>query len=181
VKPQNLYATLVVSSVVLLLGSNAWAAPHEKVIHAFRTAPAAVPNSRLVADAAGNLYGTTESDDVHSAGTVYELSPVSGGGWSYRVLHVFNNTDGAEPIEGKLLLDAAGNLYGTTAIGGAHGSGTVFELISHSGGKRTFKTLHNFNVKDGGEKQRVWLWTRKASSTGELPPEDRRVLAWFTV
>jgi hypothetical protein len=56
VKPQTLCVTLVVSSVLLLLGTNAWAAPHEKVLHAFRVAPGAFAVSSLAADARLRTY-----------------------------------------------------------------------------------------------------------------------------
>jgi uncharacterized repeat protein (TIGR03803 family) len=151
VKLKNQYVPLVVFAVAQWLVAAAWAAPREKVLHAFYNRPAHLPTSRLVADAAGALYGTTELDGIHQSGTVYQLSPVSGGGWIYRVLHVFNGRDGAKPYGGTLLLDAAGSLYGVTLGGGANGSGIVFELSPGSGGKWIFKTLHNFNFTDGAE------------------------------
>jgi hypothetical protein len=53
------------------------------------------------------------------------LSPISGGGWTYKVIHDFGmGTDGYHPT-GDLILDSAGNLYGTTQAGGAQGSGLV--------------------------------------------------------
>ena len=62
-------------------------------------------------------------------GTVFELSPREGGGWTETVLHSFGNgTDGQLPAAG-LILDAAGNLYGMTNAGGIHGDGTVFEIM----------------------------------------------------
>jgi uncharacterized repeat protein (TIGR03803 family) len=80
-------------------------------------------------DAAGNLYGTTVGGGTYGYGTVFELTPIAGGGWTERVLHNFNNdgTDGAYPY-GGLIFDGAGNLYGTTAWGGTYGNGTVFEI-----------------------------------------------------
>src|ERR1019366_2345043 len=56
----------------------------------------------------------------------------------------FNGTDGLNPWAG-LIFDAAGNLYGTTRIGGTYGAGTVFELMPAAGGTWTEKVLHNFN------------------------------------
>ena len=78
----------------------------------------------VVFDRAGNIYGTTSGDE---AGTVYELSP-SDGGWTETVLHYFGEgLDGFLPLD-SLVLDAAGNIYGTTEMGGDYGLGTVFEL-----------------------------------------------------
>jgi uncharacterized repeat protein (TIGR03803 family) len=66
------------------------------------------------------------------------------------VLHNFNGKDGALSFAG-LILDAAGNLYGTTALGGAHGGGTVFELSPKASGGYSEKVLHSFtpNGRDG--------------------------------
>ena len=93
------------------------------------------PTAGLIADAAGNLYGTTleggttgSCNRPYGCGTVFQLTP-SG---TLTVLHSFTGSDGASP-EAGLLADAAGNLYGTTHSGGAgtscvQGCGTVFEL-----------------------------------------------------
>jgi uncharacterized repeat protein (TIGR03803 family) len=86
-------------------------------------------------DAAGNLYGTTSAGGTKGRGTVFELSPISGGGWSETILYSFSGPDGATPYYG-VAIDAAGNLYGTTNGGGIKdsnsycqdGCGTVFEL-----------------------------------------------------
>jgi uncharacterized repeat protein (TIGR03803 family) len=81
----------------------------------------------LVMDAAGNLYGTTASGGVYGEGAVFKLSP-SNGGWTYTSLHDFVcSTDGCGP-HGSVLLDANGNIYGTTAGGGAYYHGTVWEI-----------------------------------------------------
>jgi len=134
-------ATLAISAV-LLLAATALAASREKVLHTFEDRPAAYPYSRLVADAAGNFYGTTTWDGVHGAGTIYELSPLQNGGWAYHVLYVFPGTDGNNP-HGRLLLDVSGNLYGTTNTfsSGGYGCGTAYELSPNSGGQWVFKTL----------------------------------------
>jgi uncharacterized repeat protein (TIGR03803 family) len=103
----------------------------------------------LVADAAGNLYGTTlygGSGCVGGlgCGTVFELSPKAGGGWTEKILHDFSNiSDGTEPYSG-VILDASGNLYGTTLGGGATGAGTVFELIRGANGAWREKILYSF-------------------------------------
>ena len=88
------------------------------------------PTSTLVFDAQGNLYGTTSAGgDSNGDGTVFKLTPASGGRWKESVVHRFENSpDGANPYYG-MALDRAGNLYGTTAIGGAQGQGVIFEII----------------------------------------------------
>src|ERR1019366_6272522 len=95
------------------------------------------PEAGLIFDAAGNLYGTTYGGGTYTSctssdycGTVFELTPAAGGGWTETVLHSFGNgTDGWAPYAG-LIFDAAGNLYGTTYGGGTYSGGTVFEVTA---------------------------------------------------
>jgi len=77
-----------------------------------------VPTGGLIVDAAGNFYGVTETGGIHNFGTVYRLSPESGGGFKETILYNFKggSSDGAGP-SGLLLRDSAGNLYGTTRGG----------------------------------------------------------------
>jgi uncharacterized repeat protein (TIGR03803 family) len=109
------------------------------------------PYAGLVFDSSGNLYGTTAAGGdstacVGGCGTVFELTPQAGGAWTETVLHSFDSTDGYYP-EANLILDASGNLYGSTPAGGAYGYGTVFELTATPDGKWTEQVLYNF---DGG-------------------------------
>jgi uncharacterized repeat protein (TIGR03803 family) len=108
------------------------------------------PQSGLVADAAGNLYGTTSQGGTAGNGTVFELvAPAKKSGqWTERVLYSFGTgTDGATPI-GGVHLDSAGNLYGTTSLGGANGYGAVFQLTP--GSTWTENILYSFqNAADG--------------------------------
>ncbi len=101
------------------------------------------PLGGLIFDSAGNLYGTT-SRGASGSGTIFTLIPGAGGKWKLKVLHKFKGTTGGVPSAG-LVFDPAGNLYGTTAEGGAHESGTVFQLAPGTNGKWTFKSLHSFN------------------------------------
>jgi uncharacterized repeat protein (TIGR03803 family) len=96
------------------------------VLHSFAGgADGAYPYAALVRDVAGNLYGTTAKGGAFGLGTVFKVN--ASGGLS--VLHSFTGgADGANPYT-ALTLDAAGNLYGTTANGGASGFGIVFKLI----------------------------------------------------
>ena len=82
------------------------------------------PFGSLVADAAGNLYGTTQGGSGDD-GTVFKLTR-SGGGWDQTVLHHFSGGDGNTPL--GLVLDASGNIYGTTSTGGAYDKGVVFKI-----------------------------------------------------
>jgi uncharacterized repeat protein (TIGR03803 family) len=87
----------------------------------------------VVFDRSGNLYGVFAGGGLYGDGMVYELLP-SGSGWTENTLHSFTNgSDGATP-QGGLIIDAYGNLYGTTSISGAGGGGTVYELSASSGG-----------------------------------------------
>lgn len=101
-----------------------------------------VPNSSLIGDSAGNLYGTTQYGGL-GYGTVFELSPNGHGGWNESVLYSFTGgADGEYPLS-SLLLDASGNLYGTTIDGGANFWGAVFEL-TRSGAGWNETVLYNF-------------------------------------
>ena len=102
----------------------------------------------LVFDRAGNMYDTTAVGG-NGNGVVYEMTH-SGSGWTEQPLYAFTGTpDGATPYAG-LVLDSAGNLYGTTTAGGLFGQGTVFEL-SPSGSGWTEQVLYNFQGgSDGG-------------------------------
>jgi uncharacterized repeat protein (TIGR03803 family) len=113
------------------------------------------PNSALVFDSKGNLYGTTQNGGSGECGgtgcgAVFELSPQSGGGWSESVLYAFCHlsgcADGERPIEGPLAIDSAGNLYGTTFFGGTTDDGVVFKL--DASGSET--VLHSFTGRADG-------------------------------
>jgi uncharacterized repeat protein (TIGR03803 family) len=72
------------------------------------------------------------------------LAPAARAADKYKALHAFHVTDGANP-DASLILDAAGNLYGTTYYGGAHRHGTVFKLAPSADGSWTESVLHSFN------------------------------------
>ncbi len=82
------------------------------------------PVASLVWDSSGNLFGTTWGGGASGDGTVFELAAGSG---TITTLASFNWTNGANPQAG-LVQDSSGNLFGTTAHGGASGDGTVFEV-----------------------------------------------------
>lgn len=94
-------------------------------------------------DSSGNLYGTTYSGGAHGWGTVFELTPKAGGGWTEKVLHSFNiNGNGEIFPEAGVVLDATGNLFGAA-------SDVVFELTPNAGGGWTENVLHTFKSKYG--------------------------------
>src|SRR6516225_9960806 len=117
----------------------------EAVLYSFSGGPdGGYPYAGLILDAAGNLYGTADAGGAHNYGVVFEV-PAGG---AEGVLYSFTGTggDGADPLAG-LVRDAAGNLYGTTASGGASGLGTVFKVSA--GGAET--VLHSFTGGSDGE------------------------------
>jgi uncharacterized repeat protein (TIGR03803 family) len=115
------------------------------------------PVSGLVADSAGNFYGTSLFSGLSHAchgqpcGAVFEVSPPAAGqtAWTENVIFSFDDTDGLYPA-GGLLLDHAGNLYGTTT-GGQHTTGTAFELSPPASGQAdwTLTTLIDFKLAKG--------------------------------
>jgi uncharacterized repeat protein (TIGR03803 family) len=111
----------------LILGKgHAWT---EKVLHAFGgSGDGNAPYGGLVSDSSGNLFGTTVFGGAGNAGTVYELSPTSSGGWNEKVLYSFGGGDDGAYPSGTLTLDSSGNLYGTASNGGKSGKGVVFEV-----------------------------------------------------
>ena len=160
----GLRATLAILTLALFV-TGTCAAQQETVLHSFGNGnDGAFPEAGLIFDSAGNLYGTTYGGGIHcpdvgGCGTVFELSPREGGGYTETVLHSFGNgTDGQYP-QASLILDGVGNLYGTTSGGGIHtscsngygpGCGTVFELSPREGGGYTETVLHSFgNGTDG--------------------------------
>jgi uncharacterized repeat protein (TIGR03803 family) len=114
----------------------------ETVLHSFAGgSDGAYPQAGLIADATGNLYGTTEQGGTYGYGVVFKLTA----GGSETILYSFSGgTDGAYPFA-SLIFDSAGNLYGTTTEGGASGLGVVFKL----GTDGTESVLHSFGGSDG--------------------------------
>ncbi len=124
----NLYGTTSFTVYELSPSSNGtWT---EQTLHTFTGgADGASPYAGLALDKSGNVYGTTNSGGMHR-GTVYELVHGTGGTWTEKILHRFPSTggDGLFPAYATLLIDAKGNIYGTTPQGGSSGAGVVFEI-----------------------------------------------------
>ncbi len=112
----------------------------------FNGASGANPAAGLISDAAGDLFGTTDSLGAGGCGTVYELVNTAGVYSAPVTLANFTSSNGDS--SSSLLMDAAGNLFGTT-YGGTGGYGTVFEL-AHTGSSYSAPiTLASFNGANG--------------------------------
>ena len=145
-----LRGTVAALAVTLILMPNSWAASSERVLHTFNIATAGFPVSGLAMDANGNLYGTTlrggPGTCPEGCGVVFKLTKNSKGGVTYSILHAFVGfaSDGGAPF-GAPIVDSAGNLYGTTTIGGKGDCGIVYRLSPVAGGKYHETVLHSFN------------------------------------
>jgi hypothetical protein len=116
------------------LVSGTW---HPRVLYNFTNVggDGAYPQSALIRDAAGNLYGTTESGEGgtncsvetdNGCGTAFKLSR-SGSNWKESILHSFTGKgDGGFPA--GVISDASGNLYSDAFVGRHYNSGAIFEL-----------------------------------------------------
>ena len=126
-------AMFVIFVIAGLLSTHA-AAQQETVLFNFNNIgdSGIYPNSSLILDVSGDLYGTTLAGGGGGCGigcgVVFELIPGTSG-WTEKILHNFNDNplDGND-LAGALIFDAAGNLYGTTAFGGLYTWGTVYEV-----------------------------------------------------
>ncbi|MGC1374455.1 MAG: choice-of-anchor tandem repeat GloVer-containing protein, partial [Candidatus Sulfotelmatobacter sp.] len=101
------------------------------ILYSFGAIPndGVAPSGFLASDAAGNLYGVTSNGGTHGVGTVFKLSRRTSGTWKETMLHNFTSNGGDGYSSGSgVVLDGAGNLYGTTENGGTYGDGTVYEI-----------------------------------------------------
>jgi len=126
-------------------GSGGWT---ETVLYSFCPAGGSCADgqnptfSSLVFDSKGNIYGTAYAGGAKGNGVVFELSS-SGTVWTEAVVYSFaGQPDGANPVNG-LIMDAAGNLYGTSYNGGAGNNGAVFELSPNGSGGFTEKVIRS--------------------------------------
>lgn len=171
-KRQPAIRWLISLAIILATASAASASWKEKVLYSFQGGTdGATPVGGVVFDSAGNLYGATQDGgssvchSIYQCGTVYQLKPPakSGDPWTETILHVFRGNaenDGASPF-GGLVIDSAGNLYGTTAYGGTGdcvllgsklGCGAVFELSppTEKGGAWAETVLYSFPTSKQG-------------------------------
>jgi uncharacterized repeat protein (TIGR03803 family) len=167
----NLYGTTVgggaygygsVFELTPPVGSGPWT---ESLLYSFPGSSSDIqgPQSGLVMDSTGNLYGTTFWGGVENVGTVFELSPpaTSGGAWSEATLFQFKNQTGNGA--GGLLLSHSGVLYGTTLW-----DENVYELKPVSGGTSIEKNLFTFNSGSDGEEPEYEGGAMVADKSGNL-------------
>lgn len=110
-------------------------------LFAFNCTNGAHAGHTMVMDSAGNLYGGATDGGSNDYGVAYELSPASGGGWTYTVLHNFTNAEGNGPQIG-LVSDSSGNLYGATGY-------QIFKLSPNGDGTWAESTAYVFSAEDG--------------------------------
>jgi uncharacterized repeat protein (TIGR03803 family) len=152
----NCIRAICVAAMLVLLAYAASAQTERTIFHFNGTTTSGGPQGNLVADLAGNFYGTTWAGGSNNLGIVYEISPpvAPATTWTQTILYNFNGTDGDQSTAG-LAIDAAGNLYGTTVYGGngpctvlavVIGCGVAFELSPPAvpGGSWTESVLYNF-------------------------------------
>jgi uncharacterized repeat protein (TIGR03803 family) len=158
----NLYGTTFVGgaaggggTVFRLSRGDGW---QESILYSFSCgADGCSPYSSLVFDAAGDLYGTTVGGgDKSGDGVVFKLSRNAAGDWVQTVLYAFRGGSDGSYAYGNPILDASGNVYGTTLDGGGDssacpaGCGTAYELVLGTGGAFTESILARFGNGEGG-------------------------------
>ena len=156
---KSILLSLTIGGLALFAGAASSQTPTLNTLVTFNGTDGSIPEDlgSLVADASGNLFGTTSGLDSTGYGTVFEVKVDSTTPTGYAgtpiTLVSFNGTNGAYPT-GGLIADAHGNLFGTTSAGGAYSDGTVFEVkvdsTTATGYSATPTTLANFNGADGG-------------------------------
>jgi uncharacterized repeat protein (TIGR03803 family) len=137
----TLVCTLFTALALALVFAQPARAQTESVLYSFTVGSgASTPVGSLTMDSAGNLYGVAGSNQE---GAAYELSPSAGGTYTLKILHEFTSLSDGIPVAG-LIMDSAGNLYGTCLFGGTSYYGTVYELKKISNGTWRKEVLHNF-------------------------------------
>jgi uncharacterized repeat protein (TIGR03803 family) len=148
-------AVLIVAIVVFTFSAAAVAADTQTTLYTFTGyGDGGQPEGGLIADADGNLYGTTAGGGAYYDGTVFELSPNGNGRWTETVLYSFaggDAGDGSTPL--GIVFDGQGNIFGLTQFGGTNDDvcncGTVFELSPNSNGGWAETVLYTFVVGGG--------------------------------
>jgi uncharacterized repeat protein (TIGR03803 family) len=140
-------AATIIASLFFASVPRALADTNVSLVHSFTGGnDGAYPDSNLIADAAGNFYGTTQIGGAFGAGTIFKLNPTPDGKWHLSVLYTFTGgADGGNPL-GTPVFDTAGNAYATVSSGGANGFGAVIEITppAHSGQPWSEKVLYSF-------------------------------------
>ncbi len=152
---------LLAAALVAGTGSKAVAQYALETLASFNTTNGSTPQAGLLLDAAGNLYGTTETGGANQYGTVFEIAS---GTNSINDLASFNYTNGAYSF-GNLIADSGGNLYGTTDQGGTNGYGTVFQIAA---GTNALSDIVSFNIGGDGTQGTSPVAGLIADSSGNL-------------
>jgi len=129
----------------------------ETILYRFSPSEGGDGPGGLIRDSQGNLYGFTQYGGATADGTIFELSPNTGGTWTYHLVYTFcsrtNCSDGSAPA--GISLDSQRNLYGATYNGGkvpcpaaSNGCGTIFKLVHGTGETWGFHLLHTFCTKN---------------------------------
>jgi uncharacterized repeat protein (TIGR03803 family) len=118
------------------------------VLTSFDGTNGSAPFATPLIDSLGNVFGTTvRGGGSANCGVVYELVNNGAGSYTNHILHNFTCGDDEGYPYGSVLMDSAGNIYGTTHQSGAYGAGVVYELVNHGGGSYKFEVIHAFSAK----------------------------------
>ena len=128
-------------------GAGYW---NETILYSFQGgSDGEFPTGGVIFDSEGNLYGAASTGGANNGGTVFELTSANGG-WSFNLLFSLNGTGLWQGgVTSSLIMDSAGNLYGTESYNGAHNLGSVFKLTHMNGGWR-YTSLHDFTGGSDG-------------------------------
>ena len=146
------------------------------VLANFNGANGADPEAELMADANGDLFGTTQDGGSNNDGAVFEIRKTASGYGPVTVLANLNGANGADP-EAGLMADANGDLFGTTQDGGSNDDGTVFETPKTASGYGPVTVLANFSGANGANPEPDRSPTRPATCSGRRLKEARAALA----
>jgi uncharacterized repeat protein (TIGR03803 family) len=145
----KIFASFAVLMIANALAGPAWAS-HYKILYEFKGSPdGGTPIGVLTLDASGNLYGATTAGGASGNGTVFKLTRNADGSFTESVLYSFaGGTDGSGPY-GAVAFNAAGDIFGTTQVGGTSSDGTIFQLVANADGSWTEHVLYSFSGSDG--------------------------------
>jgi uncharacterized repeat protein (TIGR03803 family) len=137
------------NGTVFSLGPRGGSGWKESVLYSFQgTADGSAPAGSVVADRAGDLYGTTYKYDGDNDGVAFELRKHAA--WKDSVLYTFTNNGGGEDPYAGMIMPAKGNLYGTAIESGPNDGGVAFELVLGTKHRWTEKALHAFGAPGDG-------------------------------
>lgn len=177
-RPKFIFATLVTLAVTAIASAGPGSAHKLKTLYSFCAQSGCTDGDEatsLTMDTSGTLYATTNSGGDAFLGTVVEFVP-DGRKWTYKRLYSFcaqaECADGFGP-QARLIVDTAGNLYGTTFAGGAGGGGVIFELMPDAARQNwTYKILYTFCLDHGfclDGTQPAWAGLTYAGAVAGLP------------